>query len=502
MAMTSPSRKIIAAIDEEIAEFWPGVEIEWAHGGTHPKAKIKFAGLFKSQPIPGTPSNVGNAIKESLGQFRRAFRSMGAVRKVDEKPEDDERRIRERNDAARAERPNPVTPARATPPPTLAEQIAPAGQQRDQGGAPAGQQRDPPKSMFERLAEEPEKEEEPPLRLGPGIYDEVEGEVYHTDPAATPSLSASISKVLIKYSPMHAAFNHPRINPAFEPIDKMQFRKGRAFHTMMLGKGNPVVVLDESIGNWKTKAAQIERDSIVADGGTPLLASEHANLTAMCRAARYQFSQRDDLAYALSGGVPERIYIWEESTPSGPILCRMMVDWEAARGNLMPDLKSTKAEAFEQWGNRTMWDTGCDIQDAFYRRGFAHFNREVEAIIFAVCEIDAPYGAMTHRIDPYSQSEADHAVQFAIDMWGYCTHKNRWPGYPTATAWQTKPGYRSQNFEVRKNAGLLDAARYAEQSEMDSRIAEKAKEYRGSNNALIEGTQNNPFGLPPITENE
>jgi hypothetical protein len=44
---------------------------------------------------------------------------------------------------------------------------------------------------------------EPNATYGPGIH-EVDAETYHSDPVEVPSLSASIAKLLVNSTPLHA----------------------------------------------------------------------------------------------------------------------------------------------------------------------------------------------------------------------------------------------------------------------------------------------------------
>lgn len=485
--MNSKGQQIADAVSKEIEDNWPHCSVEFKDGKTHPKMTLRFGKLMKSMSFSGTPTSVENSIKSSLGQVRRTLRQMGAERAKPESDEEDEKVARKRNEEGVSAWPNPVEGEKATPPDTLFKRMSDMAKKGDIPKPPA--QPRPPAVA----------EEEPPRRVDVGEYDDIDGEEYLADPCIEPSLSASVGKIIIEKSCRHAAEAHIRLNPNHEPIDKHQFRVGRAFHTMILGKGAPIEVLDYP--TWQTKESKQRRDEILQAGGTPLLKKQWENIQLMVPAVRHQIKQRQEIAYAMAGGVPERVYIWKEETPYGPIYCRMMVDWTPHSGDLVPDFKSTAVEAFQQWGARTMWDTGCDFQDAFYRRGFRHFNREFEAMMFVVCETDAPHQIMHHRIDPFSQDEADQMVQHAINMWGYCIHKGRWPGYPLNMAWQTRPGYRSQNLELRKNSGLIDHAKIVEEVEMHIRHGAENKAML-LNDKLVESTSENPFGLPPIREGE
>ena len=55
--------------------------------------------------------------------------------------------------------------------------------------------------------------------MKPGIYGMSE-DCYHADPADAPSLSASIAKILIAETPLHAWTAHPKLNPNFVREEK------------------------------------------------------------------------------------------------------------------------------------------------------------------------------------------------------------------------------------------------------------------------------------------
>ena len=120
---------------------------------------------------------------------------------------------------------------------------------------------------------------------GNGIHDVSESE-YHRDPAPEPSLSSSLAKLILTRSPLHAWTQSPRLNPDFRPIEKDAFDLGRAFHTMMLGKGAPIEVVDAE--NWATKAAKEQRELIRLTGRTPMLAAQYEAVETMVDAARHQ----------------------------------------------------------------------------------------------------------------------------------------------------------------------------------------------------------------------
>lgn len=474
-------RETEKAIEAEVAQ-WPRATVSFEAGGKHPKAKLEWGGLIKRQAFPGTPGTLTSLLK-TLADMRRALKLMGATRGKETSDAEDaevvERVYHKPNDGAEQRKLFPqAAPEPVKPKATIAEQLAdhPA---RDLVVVPARADQD-----------EPELE---PLGEGPHDIDE---DRYHSDPCPQPSLSASLAKKMIEKSPWHAWHGHPRLNPHWEPEeDLLQHRIGRAFHTLLLGKGAPIEIYPHK--DWKKDVAKADKLDSLRRGCTPLLEHQHEKIEAMVRAARFQMRQREELAIAMAGGIPERVYIWIEETQWGPIYCRMMVDWTPHGGPYPVDWKTTAASAGpDGWGQRTMWDMGSDIQDAFYRRGFLKaVGLDYDALIFAVIEADQPHAMMHHRVDYEAQQEADKDVQWAINAFAACLYRKRWPGYPTDMAWQTKPGWRAQRSELRRESGQRDLAMLEQQITQLASFKDVTPQLEG-----VEVTADNPWGLSPLPE--
>lgn len=333
---------------------------------------------------------------------------------------------------------------------------------------------------------------DPPVVLDVGAHDCDEA-VYHSDPCPTPSLSNSIAKILVNRSPLHAWAAHPRLNPAFEPEEREAFDLGSAFHTMILGKGAVIAVLD--FKDWRTNEAKAARAEARAAGMTPMLAHQFERAENMARAVRAQIRGHEELAYAMSSGAPERTLIWTEETQAGPIYCRLRLDWEADHGHLFPDWKSTEGGAGpEEWGAKVMWQHDSHFQAAFYRRGIkAVLGKEVD-IFFAVAETNFPHALATMRPTPAAVAMADRAVDYAIAMWGFCTNSNRWPSYSRQMAWVDPPAWKEKLFLEREERGEMDPkAAWATLEALGKREDRPAKE-------TPEADPDCQFGLPLIPE--
>lgn len=340
-----------------------------------------------------------------------------------------------------------------------------------------------------KASEAPKKDARPPLRLGVGSFD-IAMEDYHADPCHAPSLSRSAAVQLINRSPRHLWASHPRLNPDYEREERELFDFGTSFHDMLLTEGRNVEVVD-GFADWRKDDAKKARDAIRAAGMTPMLRHQFDRVEAMLKAVKAQIPHWEELNYAMSSGVPELTLIWEEETPFGNIFCRCRLDWRAGAGHLHPDWKSTEGGAGpNEWAQKVMWQNDAHIQSAFYERGIRKVFGEPEArLFFAVAELKFPHMLACHRPTPEAVAMGDRAVQFAINAFGYCLHKNKWPGYRPQMAWVDPPPWKEKNFLEREERGDFSSA----QAELDALgPAPKDKPKKTGDDSV------NEFGLKPI----
>lgn len=273
------------------------------------------------------------------------------------------------------------------------------------------------------------------MTVSAGIHDFAPN-VYHADPCDSPSLSSSIAKIILEQSPRHGWFCHSRLNPAYQSENKQAYDVGSAAHTLLLGDGRGLAVIDAE--NYKTKAAQDARDKAYANGLIPLLTRQHIDVLAMATSARQQLDQHE-ASDAFTKGLPERTLVWKE----GDVWCRAMLDWlpdDPKRA--YDDFKSTSGSASPDHWQRNLFSMNYDIQAAFYRRGIrAVLGIHNPVFRFVIQETSAPYCLSVVALDPQAIDFANKKVVEAIHLWSACIERNEWPGYSNRIAYVSPPPY-------------------------------------------------------------
>jgi hypothetical protein len=291
-----------------------------------------------------------------------------------------------------------------------------------------------------------------------GVYD-LSSDEYHNDPCAEPSLSSGMAKTMLEKSPRHAWMNSRRLNPNHEPENRTLFDLGRAVHSTILGADNDIVIVNAA--NYTTKAAQEAKRLAYAEGRTPVLPHQMAEINAMASAVRAQLAMHleADEAFVPGLGKPEQTLVWQE--PNG-VWCRARLDWRPNGGNVFPDLKSTGASANpDLWGSRTLFDSGFDVQAAFYCRGIrAVLGVHDPHFRFVVAENEPPYALSVIELTPAAMAMASRKAEAAIDIFGWCLRNDRWPGYPARVCYVDPPAWAERKWIEREErstpAALLE----------------------------------------------
>lgn len=279
-------------------------------------------------------------------------------------------------------------------------------------------------------------------RFGTGLH-EMDARTYHADPCETPSLSASIAKLLLD-CPRKAWFAHPKLGngPRKEPTPEQDF--GSAVHARLLGKGAEVTVVDAK--DWRGGDAKKAKAEARAAGKVPILAKQDSAANEMIEALRPQLMTHE-IGWPFEGGHAERALIWQDEG----IWCRSLVDYWRPDLGMMFDYKSTEGSASPDiWFNR-LSDTGANIQNAFYVRGAQKAGVCLNpSFRFIVQETHPPYCASVIGLEPQAMGQSERDIEQAISDWRECLRSNRWPGYPAETCWVGLTGTNERRREGRE----------------------------------------------------
>ena len=288
-----------------------------------------------------------------------------------------------------------------------------------------------------------------------GIYPEITAEKYHMDPVAVPSLSCSIARMLTRQTPAHAYAAHPRLGQTHEIIPTNVMDDGSAVHAMFAGlqhliepiravygpKTKNKDMTGKPVRDFKTAAAQEERDEIRCAGRIPVLRHRLPELIRVYRAAMIGLEQSEDGAVFTSPGRSEVCAVSQEDD----IWLRVLVDRLPDDRTLPPgDLKCTEMSAAPGGWERRL-QTEYAFQDAFYRRtlkGAENFDRP--PMRFGVIELTPPHGVVIMAAAPTLRAMAEAEVERAIQRWRTCMKTGKWPGYPPFTAWVEATNWQMQ----------------------------------------------------------
>jgi hypothetical protein len=256
------------------------------------------------------------------------------------------------------------------------------------------------------------------------VIDTMPDEVYHADPLRPDrSLSHSGLRVILD---VPARFVHQRDHGR---PHRRAFDVGHAAHGEVLGTGLDIVVIDAK--DYKSRAAQAERDAIRAAGKVPLLRWEMDHVRGMAAALR-----RHPVAGRLfrpGAGTTERSMFWRDDRFG--FWRRGRTDWSMFLPDgryAMIDYKSTSsAEPYAV--SKHAFDFGYYTQDVYYRQaavacGLAD-DEDDTAFLFVFQEKEPPYIVTVVEIDEAARATGRAMVNAGLELYARCLELDEWPDY-------------------------------------------------------------------------
>lgn len=269
-------------------------------------------------------------------------------------------------------------------------------------------------------------------------------EDYDADPCPAPSLSASMAKLMIGRTPRHAWMAHPRLNPKYESDNPTKFDMGNVAHALLLGEEDRIVEIDAA--DWRKDATKAARDAALAENKIPALSHVLSTARAMHRAAVAQLERHEEGDVFAFSGRAEATCIWQE----GETWCRMRPDWLPDDLPIIVDYKTTTNADPYQWGRNAAFDTGADLQAAWYRRGFKDVTGQDRRFLFVVQEVEPPHALAVIEMGQAATALGEAKVYRALELWRWCMAKGVWPGYDRRTHSIDPPPWHEQRFEAIK----------------------------------------------------
>ncbi|TDB83427.1 hypothetical protein E1264_28530 [Actinomadura sp. KC216] len=277
----------------------------------------------------------------------------------------------------------------------------------------------------------------------PGAYDDIDADVYHADPVPGGSLSSSEARRLLPPS-CPALFRHYKDHPEQRTSTKaLDF--GSAAHAVVLeGDESSIVAVDAK--DYRTKAAQQQRDAARAAGKTPLLPHELATVREMAAALK----ANPLAARLLERGQAERSLFWADKDTG--VRRRARLDWHREkRGGrvIVPDYKTAVSAEPRAFG-RAVREHGYHVQAAWYLDGLRALDLgdETSAFVFIVQEKTPPYVVTVAELDADALALGHALTRRAIDIYQECTEAGVWPGYSTDIVHVSLPPWAADDLEA------------------------------------------------------
>lgn len=268
---------------------------------------------------------------------------------------------------------------------------------------------------------------------------------------ARKALSASGAFALSETCP--ARFWHASPwNPEREPDNKRHFDVGTALHLAVLQPDDlakAIVVVDAD--NYRTKAAQTQRDDAYDAGKTPLLAAELDIVTAMDRAIHAD----PDAAELLGDGDPadnEVSFFWNDPQTGTP--CKARADRISRKHHAIIDLKTAACAAPLVWRAAAFRD-GHFMRVPWYLDGFEVATGDaMRRYAFIVVEKEPPYVVQVYDLEERALAWGRMMMRRALLRFAECSAANKWrEGYFPGPATIGLPPWAEYQLADREQAG-------------------------------------------------
>lgn len=241
--------------------------------------------------------------------------------------------------------------------------------------------------------------------------------------AKVPTLNASTAKVIIQKSPAHAVLSHPKLGGTVEDESSKAQDKGSIIHSLLLGKGKTVAVVNAD--NWRTKAAQEQRDEARRQGFVPLLEKDAVGIQQAALAVSQNITEYD---IHLDEGKSEFMIHWKSDEG---VECRRSLDsWTESKLQII-ELKSIFCAHPDVCANQAL-RLGYDVEMAVSMEAIYSLYPDLAGrvdFLFVFAEIEPPYAVTVLRPDGTFTHLGIQKWERAKSTWKQCMASGVWPKY-------------------------------------------------------------------------
>lgn len=274
----------------------------------------------------------------------------------------------------------------------------------------------------------------------PGVYD-MPAEEYFADPVVGGSLTSSGARSLLRTTPARWRYEQSHPTP---PTAAMIL--GTAVHSLTLGAGPKIVEVDAT--DWRSKAAQAERDEAASAGNVPLLRADYRRAQDMAGAVHSH--PVASALFTADRGRPEQVMVWHDHEFG--VWRRSMVDHfphDDGRRPIEVDLKTT-TDASPKALAKTVANFGYHMQAAFYLDGYdALFPGRDPAFLFVFVEKDPPYLVSVVELDGEALEIGRARNREALSLYRDCVCSGDWPGHSPEIELVSLPSWAARMEEYR-----------------------------------------------------
>ena len=253
----------------------------------------------------------------------------------------------------------------------------------------------------------------------PGFYELSEAD-YFSDPCPQPSLTQSLAKTLIRRSPAHMWWEHPRLNSEYESENNEKFDLGIAAHAILFGRGRPVVIGDFT--DYRKKEARIWRDLAYGRGEVPLLKEQHERAVSMVEKFKRDCQIEDGRARKEVVLVAEMKGVW----------LRTKIDWLSYDGLVVVDYKTTSQIMERSQLHSFAVTSGWHIQAAMHERLLQYLKPlkkgQHRVHYFILQETTAPYSLYRCELGNAMMELGRAQLAEAVSTFKRCLDADQWPG--------------------------------------------------------------------------